>query len=70
MKRYRNPNKDIWYGRVTNKYLYLHEKVRCVPLGEISEPSKKSIALLWYACDEGVKRNQGRIGAVEGSVVF
>ncbi|MEM7483856.1 MAG: formimidoylglutamase [Bacteroidota bacterium] len=70
MKRYRNPNKDIWYGRVTNKYLYLHEKVRCVPLGEISEPSKKSIALLGYACDEGVKRNQGRIGAVEGSVVI
>ncbi len=66
MRRYRNPNKDIWQGRVSNKFLYLHEKVRCVPLNEISEPSKKSITLLGYACDEGVKRNEGRIGAVKG----
>lgn len=66
MKHYTNPNPAIWHGRVSNKYLYLHEKVRCAPLSEISEPSKKSIALLGYACDEGVKRNQGRIGAVKG----
>lgn len=66
MKQYANPNTDIWQGRVSNKYLYLHEKVRCAPLSEISEPAKKSIALLGYACDEGVKRNQGRVGAVKG----
>ncbi|KQC30160.1 formimidoylglutamase [Flagellimonas eckloniae] len=66
MKHYTNPDTTIWHGRVSNKYLYLHEKVRCIPLSEISEPPKKSIALLGYACDEGVKRNQGRIGAVKG----
>ncbi|UII77130.1 formimidoylglutamase [Flagellimonas sp. HMM57] len=70
MKRYRNPDKEIWHGRISNKYLYLHEKVRCIPLEEISEPSKKSIALLGYACDEGVKRNEGRIGAAKGPEVI
>ncbi|PWL39457.1 formimidoylglutamase [Flagellimonas aquimarina] len=70
MKHYTNPNSAIWHGRITNKYLYLHEKVRCVPLSEISEPAKKSITLLGYACDEGVKRNQGRVGAVKGPEVI
>lgn len=66
MKHYSKPKKDIWQGRVSNKSLYLHEKVKCVPLQEIPEPPKKSIALLGYACDEGVKRNQGRVGAIKG----
>ncbi len=70
MKQYTNPNTAIWHGRVSNKYLYLHEKVRCTPLNEISEPTKKSIAILGYACDEGVKRNQGRVGAVKGPEVI
>ncbi|WP_420602973.1 formimidoylglutamase [Flagellimonas sp.] len=70
MKHYSKPKKDTWQGRTSNKSLYLHEKVKCVPLEEIPEPPKKSITLLGYACDEGVKRNQGRIGAVKGPDVI
>ncbi|MCL6267127.1 formimidoylglutamase [Flagellimonas myxillae] len=70
MKHYSAPKKDNWQGRISNKSLYLHEKVKCVPLDEIPEPPKKSIALLGYACDEGVKRNQGRVGAVKGPDVI
>ncbi|RDY57879.1 formimidoylglutamase [Flagellimonas nanhaiensis] len=66
MKHYKAPIKDIWTGRVSNKWLYLHEKVHCTPLEELPEAQKKSIALLGYACDEGVSRNQGRPGAVNG----
>jgi len=66
MKYYDPPKIDLWTGRVSNKWLYLHEKVHCTPLAELSEPHKKSIALLGYACDEGVRRNQGRVGAVNG----
>ncbi|WP_222983095.1 formimidoylglutamase [Flagellimonas meishanensis] len=66
MEHYEAPKKDLWTGRASNKWLYLHEKVHCTPLQEIPEAQKKSIALLGYACDEGVRRNQGRIGAVEG----
>ncbi len=66
MKHYLAPHTDIWQGRISNKSLYLHEKVKCVSLSDIPEPPKKSITLLGYACDEGVKRNQGRVGAVKG----
>ena len=37
---------------------------------ELPEAQKKSISLLGYACDEGVRRNQGRIGAAEGPDVI
>ncbi|MEX0362435.1 MAG: formimidoylglutamase, partial [Allomuricauda sp.] len=66
MKHYSTPKKDNWQGRKSTKNLYLHEKVKCAPLDEIPEPPKKSITLLGYACDEGVSRNQGRVGAVDG----
>jgi formiminoglutamase len=66
MKHYEPPKKNLWTGRISNKWLYLHEKVHCTPLDELPEAQKKSIALLGYACDEGVRRNQGRVGAVEG----
>lgn len=66
MKHYAPPKKHLWTGRVSNKWLYLHEKVHCTPLEELPEAQKKSIALLGYACDEGVHRNQGRVGAADG----
>lgn len=66
MEQYEAPNQDLWTGRISNKWLYLHEKVHCTPLPEIPIAQKKSIALLGYACDEGVRRNQGRVGAVDG----
>ncbi|WP_318343874.1 formimidoylglutamase [Flagellimonas baculiformis] len=66
MKHYEPPKSNLWTGRISNKWLYLHEKVHCTPLTEIPEAQKKSITLLGYACDEGVGRNQGRVGAVDG----
>ncbi len=70
MKHYDPPKKELWTGRISNKWLYLHEKVHCTPLEELPEAQKKSIALLGYACDEGVRRNQGRAGAVKGPDVI
>ncbi len=66
MKHYQIPNQKLWTGRVSNKWLYLHEKVHFTPLNEVPKAQKKSIALLGYACDEGIRRNQGRVGAVTG----
>ncbi len=66
MKHYEPPKKDLWTGRISNKWLYLHEKVHCTPLEELPEAQKKAVALLGYACDEGVRRNQGRVGAEDG----
>ena len=65
---YRKTNSALWAGRASEDQLYLHEKVQCIDLDTqtIQKGSKESIALLGYACEEGVKRNQGRIGAFDG----
>ena len=66
MKNYKEPSTENWKGRASKHALYLHEMVNCVPFDENFNPKGKSIALLGYSCDEGVKRNQGRVGAKDG----
>jgi formiminoglutamase len=57
---------SAWQGRVDSEEavaaLRWHQVV--VQLDEQSEPG--SMVLLGFACDEGVKRNKGRPGAVDG----
>tara|TARA_R110002167_G_scaffold88964_10_gene239818 strand:- start:2193 stop:3176 length:984 start_codon:yes stop_codon:yes gene_type:complete len=68
MSSYKNTDHSTWTGRSTGQHLYLHEKVILSELEKV-EPvlaSEKSYALLGYACEDGVKRNQGRIGASQG----
>ncbi|WP_422081894.1 formimidoylglutamase [Ulvibacterium sp.] len=67
MDNYNPTNPEIWTGRKSGKNLYLHEIVNCTDLDSIvPDTTSKTIAILGYACDEGVRRNQGRIGAMEG----
>lgn len=68
MSQYRETNKECWTGRKSGQKLYLHEKVQCINIEKksFSSGAKKSFSILGYACDEGVKRNQGRIGAIDG----
>ncbi|SHJ73027.1 formimidoylglutamase [Maribacter aquivivus] len=67
MSNYKLANKENWKGRSSNQQLYLHEKVE---FSSIKEPftatNTKTIALLGYSSDEGVKRNLGRVGAAMG----
>ena len=68
MKNYKKPNSQNWTGRISNQKLYLHEKVTFLDLeSDVFQTDKQSIAILGYACGEGVRRNKGRIGAFEGS---
>lgn len=69
MQNISKPKPELWQGRASKDALYLHEKVRCIDLDTLeSLPSNHtSIALLGYNCEEGVKRNQGRIGAFAGA---
>ncbi len=57
---------SLWNGRVdegsATKSCRWHQQV--APLGETSQAA--GIALLGVACDEGVRRNQGRVGAAAG----
>ncbi len=68
MPHYQKPNSNLWTGRLSNKKLYLHEKIKCIDLKNDILPKNKEklFALLGYTCDEGVERNKGRIGAKEG----
>lgn len=63
---YQNPSKENWTGRVSNEKLYLHEKISLCTISSLQETEEKTIVILGYSCDEGVKRNQGRIGSKEG----
>ncbi len=65
---YLPPDPSIWKGRTSPDKAYLHENIRPLDLsaGNIPRPESPSPALLGYACDEGVKRNQGRPGAKDG----
>lgn len=68
MHTYSKTDPLLWTGRTSGQQLYLHEKVVFIDLNseEIPQINAPSWALLGYACDEGVKRNEGRIGAVKG----
>ena len=68
MKGYQKPNPKLWTGRHSAQKLYLHEKVNLFDLNtdKIDRLPKNSLTILGYACDEGVKRNQGRVGAAAG----
>lgn len=65
-ENYQAPNRELWAGRKSNPDLgnqYWHQAIELKNLLNLKESSKADIALIGYACDEGVKRNLGRVGA-------
>ncbi len=67
IENYTVPNAKSWKGRVSSDTLYLHELIKCLPLVDFKNSSTdKSIALLGYSSDDGIKSNHGRIGASMG----
>lgn len=68
MEAYSKPKRENWIGRESDQNLYVHQKVQFLDLESIAQEQvkKSDIVFLGYACDEGVKRNQGRIGAQMG----
>ncbi len=65
---YNKPNSDLWSGRVDIEDGELgkrwHEKVEFL---DYPYNQKSGVAILGFECDEGVKRNKGRVGAAKGS---
>ncbi len=69
---YQSGNPEYWTGRVDGTAEGLrrwHQEVRCVDLDEAQE-LKNAVVLLGFCCDEGVRRNQGRVGAKNGPAQF
>lgn len=71
---YELPQKSWWQGRVdgVNKDQYRwHQNVEIMELNALkNRPGQIPILFLGFACDEGVIRNQGRKGAVNGPVAL
>lgn len=76
---YRKPDKKNWRGRedlIDGKDgLRWHQKIQITSINDstifpaITE-NQKGFALLGFCSDEGVRRNQGRLGAAEGATVL
>lgn len=66
---YQAPNSQHWVGRQDAlPHTCLFQVMQCVDLRHAVPKQAGSVcfALLGFACDEGVKRNQGRVGAKGG----
>lgn len=66
--RYSPPSSAIWNGRWDGgENAYFHQIVRPIDLSRTYEPLQKgSFGLIGFCCDEGIRRNSGRLGAVMG----
>ena len=69
-ENYRLPISTPWTGRTVDPALGIQYWHQAVELIDLTDPGFRGelpkIALLGYACDAGVRRNQGRPGAVQG----
>lgn len=66
MNKYHPPKPDLWKGRSSGNGQYLHERISFLNLDSEASLKENGFVVLGYACDEGVRRNQGRIGAAAG----
>ncbi|MED3995822.1 formimidoylglutamase [Peribacillus frigoritolerans] len=69
---YTQPTLKYWNGRIDSQtdldsFRY-HQRVRLAPILELATSSNASrtFGLIGFKCDEGVKRNKGRVGAAKG----
>jgi formiminoglutamase len=68
---YKSPSKDLWKGRANHLdgedgYLF-HHIIQLLDLSkEVSKAKPNSFAFLGFECEEGVRRNMGRLGAKGG----
>ncbi|UAM99441.1 formimidoylglutamase [Polaribacter litorisediminis] len=64
---YTTGNKNNYSGRSSKlPNQYWHQEIKVSSIEKLKIPNTIDIGLIGYACDEGVQRNQGRIGARKG----
>ena len=67
---YDPPKGELWKGLTSVSKLnvqYWSQQIECINLlNDLTEVEKPDFAIIGYACDEGVRRNQGRVGAKNG----
>lgn len=66
---YKPAEKSHWEGRKSNlniEHQYWHQEIQCFDVDKDNNLAEIDIAILAYECDEGVRRNRGRIGSCLG----
>lgn len=66
---YIEPKNEWWTGRIdgqSSDHLRWHQWLKPLSLSQDIDLTQPGVGLLGFACDEGVKRNQGRLGAAQG----
>lgn len=66
---YKPASKANWQGRQSNPDIanqYWHQEIKLIDLAKQSQLKEIDMAVIGYVCDEGVRRNRGRIGADKG----
>lgn len=66
---YQKPDGAQWTGRVDGSQasdLRWHQTMECIDVRDYSQSLAGQYVLLGFACDEGVRRNLGRVGASRG----
>jgi len=66
---YKPASKANWEGRPSNPDIenqYWHQEIKLMDTGKQAQLKDVDIAIVGYDCDEGVRRNRGRIGADKG----
>lgn len=61
-------DKNIWTGRTDEDPLSLryHQVVQLQEIHQLSHRENRGFSMIGFQCDEGVRRNQGRVGAAHG----
>lgn len=65
-----NPSPFHWSGRKSEQTEYWHQAVQTISNLKINQDGGDKIGILGYSGEEGVIRNQGRIGTIEGPSVI
>lgn len=66
MNLHQNPSPFHWSGRKSDQVEYWHQAVEAISNLKLREDNTRKIGILGYSGEEGVIRNQGRIGTIEG----
>lgn len=66
MKLHHNPSQENWTGRKAMQLEYWHQVMRVRPNLSFDTSLGQKVGILGYTSEEGVKRNQGRLGTLAG----
>ena len=66
MNLHQNPSASQWTGRTSSLLEYWHQVIQTLQDLAFEASDAKKVGIMGYPGEEGVRRNQGRLGTVEG----